>query len=508
MGQVWEVRAEAVAGTRRSFALKLFPHEEAAGGSDSFMAEARVAMLLTHSSVVQVFEAGDSDEGHYLVMELVDGIDLSKLLSARREEGRPIEPPTAAFIVGQVLRALHYAHELQVDGRPVQLVHRDVSPQNVMLSRSGEVKLADFGIARTALHSTTGTQVKGKLRYMAPEQLEAGPLTAAADLYAVGVLLHELISGQKFRSGRTVPELWREVADAEIPPVSRRLPKTLERVRRRLLAADPGQRFSSAEEALRMLQSWPAYRDCTFEVADLCRAYAPPKSTVETESEVGPTIARSCPMTEAANAQPLPSGRRWWPAVATVGALVAVGVAMSAWRPWEARNDDPHAGSEAAAVAADPPAPRSPAAVGDALDRGTPPPADPAVAAPVEPADSTAPDVGGAAPQRVEDAPQSPGPRPQRKRRRPQGGEHKATPPPDATVLANLRRKARKACGGDTGGGRIKIDFLIQDDGRPALVRSSAAGDPRSGCVERKVRAARFVSGTSRRSSLVVSFDP
>ena len=116
MGQVWEARAEAVAGTRRSFAVKFFGHEESANSPGTFMGEARIAMLLTHSSVVQVFEAGDSEEGHYLVMELVDGIDLGKLLKARVKQRQLVERPTAAFIVGEVLRALHYAHALEVEG--------------------------------------------------------------------------------------------------------------------------------------------------------------------------------------------------------------------------------------------------------------------------------------------------------------------------------------------------------------------------------------------------------
>ena len=158
-----------------------------------------------------------------------------------------------------------------------------------MLSVSGEVKLADFGIARTALHATTGTHVKGKLRYMAPEQLDAGPLTGGADLYAVGVLLHELVSGRRFRKGRSVSDLWREVSEAEIPPVVPPLPEALERVRRKLLAPDPQQRFSSAKEALRALQAWSGYRDCTFEVADLCRACArrSQRATVTTGSSSG-----------------------------------------------------------------------------------------------------------------------------------------------------------------------------------------------------------------------------
>ena len=189
--------------------------------------------------------------------------------------------------------------------------------------------------------------------------------------------------------------------------------------------------------------------------------------------------------------------RDWLPVALGALALIAVGVTIAAWRPWDAPpREAVDGGAEAAAVAARPspapaPAPEDPEP-GDAPIAAPAPDRLAEQPAPPDAAEAPAPDHAAEAVPAEEQAKRSP-----KKRRRPS----------DASVLAGIRRRARKQCRGD-GGGRIKIDFLIQDDGRPALVRSSAPGDPRSGCVEKKVRGARFMSGTSRRSSLAVSFDP
>ena len=185
----------ALAGASKAVAVKL-PTGQVADDPDLrhlFLKEAELSMLLSHSTVVQVFDAGEHEGRPYLVMEWVDGMNLAQLQKNLGAAGRRLPLPVGAFVIGEVLRALAYAHTVTHDGAPLGVVHRDVSPQNVLVSVSGEVKLTDFGVARVAREDTSGMHVKGKLRYMAPEQLSGQSRAPTVDLYAVGAMLHEIL---------------------------------------------------------------------------------------------------------------------------------------------------------------------------------------------------------------------------------------------------------------------------------------------------------------------------
>lgn len=296
MGEVWAARLEALGGASRLVAIKtLLPSK----GNDPiarkmFLEEARVSMLLRNSGIVQVYDAAEASDGTcYLVMELVDGIDLAKLAErmSAREELLPIK--VVAYIIGELLKALAYAHEFHHDGRTTTVVHRDISPHNVMLSTSGEVKLMDFGVARLASEETTGNFVKGKIRYMPPEQIEGDSRQPSVDLFALGAVLHELLDGKKFRGGvHGEARLIGMVARGEIPPLCRpeRAPPELERLRLSLLVADPSRRIAGARAAHRLLCEWPGYRDARFELEALVRTHAgtdeiPPLPRVSAEAD-------------------------------------------------------------------------------------------------------------------------------------------------------------------------------------------------------------------------------
>jgi serine/threonine-protein kinase len=201
MAEVWRAEMPGAAGFVKEVALKLVrgEHREDDAFTRMFIQEARLASRLDHGNIVHVFELGQVDGHYYLAMELVRGRTLRAVADRCRELGIRFGVARAVHVCAEVARALAYAHRLEVDGRPADLVHRDVSPQNVLLSYEGEVKLADFGIARAAgaEELTRAGTIKGKLAYMAPEQARGEPVDARADVFALGVILWELCTGRR-----------------------------------------------------------------------------------------------------------------------------------------------------------------------------------------------------------------------------------------------------------------------------------------------------------------------
>ncbi|WP_146157636.1 serine/threonine protein kinase, partial [Enhygromyxa salina] len=275
MAEVWMGRRAAMAGASKAVAIKLLARDllDDSAYRDMFIEEARLSMLLTNSNVVQVFDVGEINGECFMVMEWVDGLNLSELTRKMLTDGERVPVEVTAHVIGEVLRALAYAHGLHHDGAKATIVHRDVSPHNVLVSVSGEVKLADFGVARLAREETSGLHVKGKLRYMAPEQLRGRSREPTVDIYAVGAILHELLEGQRFRSTRDEGDLYSMVLSGEHPPLTVDVPPEIERLRAGLLEPDPARRLQSADEALELLCAWPGYRNSSLELGKLIRRW-------------------------------------------------------------------------------------------------------------------------------------------------------------------------------------------------------------------------------------------
>jgi eukaryotic-like serine/threonine-protein kinase len=231
--------------------------------------EAKLAARLTHGNVVQVFDLGREDDRLFIVMEYVEGFDLNQLLRAvsRAKLGLPAE--FALLIVRDTLRALDYAHRIKdAQGRPLGLVHRDVSPSNVLISFEGEVKLCDFGIARafSAQSSSASTpdqipaqaRVAGKSAYMSPEHASGREIDARADVFAAGIVLWELCAGRRLYRG-SESEMLQLAKQGAVPPLPERgLPHQdkLQALLTRALAVDPDERFPTAQAFLQALEDY------------------------------------------------------------------------------------------------------------------------------------------------------------------------------------------------------------------------------------------------------------
>jgi len=274
MGEVWVATRPLPDGEQQRVAIKRLPQRFA--GDPSYrrilLEEARLSQLLSHPNIVHTIDAGEAEGEVYIAMELIDGLDLSRVNKLLAAQGERLSASVAAYIVAEVLRGLAYAHNLEHEGELISLVHRDVSPHNVMLSTTGAVKLTDFGVARLSSEDTSGTHVKGKARYMPPEQLRGESRSPGVDLFAAGAVLQELLDGCLFRATAIDDaRLLGMAIDGEVPPPlrPREIPPELEQLRRRLLDPDPAKRPRSAERALDLLHRWAGYRDRSGEVAAL-----------------------------------------------------------------------------------------------------------------------------------------------------------------------------------------------------------------------------------------------
>ena len=200
MAEVWRATAHGDAGfTRRVAVKRLFAREADPGFERMFLDEARLTSRLHHQGIVSILDFGIEAGRPFQVLELVDGFDASRLARAGREQGQPLPTGLALHLCAEVGHALHFAHRATDDaGAPLNIVHRDVSPQNVLLSRAGDVKLSDFGIAfaEGRLEKTVGGVARGKPAYMAPEQAVRGAMDGRTDVFALGCVLHALLTGE------------------------------------------------------------------------------------------------------------------------------------------------------------------------------------------------------------------------------------------------------------------------------------------------------------------------
>jgi serine/threonine protein kinase len=257
MAEVWKAKISGPAGFQRTLVIKrILPHlVEDEHFKQMFVAEARLSARLNHGNIVQVFELGDVDGEFFLAMEYVRGRDLVNVVRAQLVKGLP-PPGLGAFVVREVCRALAYAHALEDDeGVPLRLIHRDVSPSNVMISFDGAVKLLDFGIAKALAEANenrtvTGT-LKGKFGYMSPEQVEGKDVDHRSDLFAAGIVLHEVLTGKRLFKGNSDLQTIAMVRDARVEPPSLlnpAVPPELDAVCLKALARHPNERWHGCDD--------------------------------------------------------------------------------------------------------------------------------------------------------------------------------------------------------------------------------------------------------------------
>ncbi len=257
MATVYKAVVRGAAGFQRTVAVKHIKPEYRALKNyiDMFIEEARVGSELAHPNIVQVHDFVSEAGSYYLVMEWVEGIDLGGLIKAARELGRPVPWPLVVAIGIGTLRGLGAAHDrIAPDGTPAPVIHRDVSPHNVLLGINGVVKLSDFGLARArdrAASLTAPGTVKGKLSYLAPEVTFGKPNSVQSDLFGVANILWEALSGERLFDGKTDIEIFKKIRACQVPPILERrsdVPQALSSVLDVALSADPNNRYGSAEE--------------------------------------------------------------------------------------------------------------------------------------------------------------------------------------------------------------------------------------------------------------------
>jgi len=255
MAEVYLGRTSGVFGVDRLVAVKmLLPmRAESKQSVAMFIDEARLAVELSHVNIVQIFELGVSEERYYIAMEYVPGADLAEITRRVRKTGERMPIAHAVYVAYCVCAALDYAHtRLGTDGAPLNIVHRDVSPQNVLIGDEGGVKVTDFGIALSnmRLTQTVGTKLKGKVSYMSPEQAWGRKLDPRSDLFSVGTILYQILTGEVPFDGKSELDVVYKVRECQVtPPRELRpdIPEELEAIVLRALRQDPNERFATAE---------------------------------------------------------------------------------------------------------------------------------------------------------------------------------------------------------------------------------------------------------------------
>lgn len=219
-----------------------------------FLDEARLSLLLNHTNVVQVFDVGQADGTYFIVMEFIDGVNLKALLEAADQWGGRVGVPQAVLIASEVCKGLSYAHDLRdPTGQPLGIVHRDISPPNVLISEQGEVKIADFGLAkaRSQVEHTDPGFVKGKFGYLSPEAAYGEPIDPRTDIFAVGIVLWEMLAGRRLFQGQTDLKTLDLVRKARIPELTLfnpDVPPDLETIVYKALARDKSARYQRSDE--------------------------------------------------------------------------------------------------------------------------------------------------------------------------------------------------------------------------------------------------------------------
>jgi serine/threonine-protein kinase len=257
MAEVFRGVAESMRGFKKNIAIKrilpsLTKNKKFVA---MFLDEARLSLALQHANIVQVFDIGHTEDTYFIVMEYVDGVDLKALLEWRRRINRRVPIAHGLYMVLEICKGLAYAHELHnpETGGLMGIVHRDISPPNVLISKQGEVKVVDFGLAKATsqVEITDPGVVKGKMSYLSPEAARGEEVDHRADIFAVGILLYELLTGKRLFYGETDYQTVELVRNAKIPPIKPQNPQVepeLEDIVRKALAKRKEDRYQNATD--------------------------------------------------------------------------------------------------------------------------------------------------------------------------------------------------------------------------------------------------------------------
>jgi len=256
MAEIFKARQEGPRGFERILVIKrILQHlSEDQEFKQMFDDEAKIAAQLRHANIVQIFELGDVEGTPYIAMEYVEGKNLRDLTRALQSKGLQLTVEQTLFIMSETLRGLHFAHQrTDSNGKPLEIIHRDMSPQNIILSYEGEVKILDFGIAKAAsrISKTEAGVLKGKFSYMAPEQASGRQVTQSTDIYACGVILHELLTGERLFRAETDVETIERVKMGVVPKPSERNPQVspaLDAIILKCLQRNVEKRYATAGE--------------------------------------------------------------------------------------------------------------------------------------------------------------------------------------------------------------------------------------------------------------------
>jgi eukaryotic-like serine/threonine-protein kinase len=292
MAQVWLARLRGKRGFEKLFAIKTVKSDltEDPRFQEMFLDEAKIASAIQHPNVAQIIDLGELNNVLYLVMEWVDGESLAKVRRLAATRGHPLPLEISLRIIADACKGLHAAHELHVRGQELAVVHRDVSPQNILVSTAGTVKVIDFGVAKAKNRGSgeTGTGiVKGKIHYMAPEQVLSKPLDRRVDVWAIGVCLHQLVLGTMLWDTEEELEVLRRLMH-EPPPARAKgaVPEPIEEILSKCLAREPAERYPTAaavERAIERALDKLGFQPTNDDVAEFLKTHLSDLATVRNE---------------------------------------------------------------------------------------------------------------------------------------------------------------------------------------------------------------------------------
>jgi serine/threonine protein kinase len=347
MAELYVVRSRGIASFEKLCVLKriLPQHARDPEFIEMFLDEARLAATLQHPNVVQVYDIGVIDGLYYFTMEYVHGQDLAAIVAAARSQGRGLKLEHSIAIVAAVAAGLHCAHDQRgADGTPLGIVHRDVSPTNILVSYDGNIKVVDFGIAKAAARAThtTAGGAKGKLSYMSPEQVRADRrLDRRSDVFSLGIVLYELTTGRPLFRGASDYLTAELILSGEITPpreIRATYPEALEAIVMRALAKSPDDRFATAREmqlALEELARAEQLRLSSVGLSEYMSLVFPDQVTAWAAARkegrslieyVTAMLATRMASSRATQREPS-FVRRWTPAIALIG----LGLAAAGW---------------------------------------------------------------------------------------------------------------------------------------------------------------------------------